>query len=218
MKNKIQLYSFASSNGKKIGIALEEMELSYEAHIINIRKGEQFSEEFTKISPNSKIPAIVDPDGPDGGSISIMESGAILIYLADKSGRFLSTNATLRNETLQWLFFQVGHIGPMFAQFGHFYRNQDKCDHSYPRERYATETRRLLGVLEKRFEENEYLVGNEYSIADIATFTWVWSLSNTYDAREYLKLDEFKNVNVWLEKCLSRPAAIRGAQVCAVPK
>jgi len=213
----IQLYSLATPNGQKVSIAMEEMGISYDAHLINIKTGEQFSDEYIKINPNSKIPAIIDPHSPDGQPLVIMESGAILIYLADKSGKFLSNNPRARSETLQWLFFQVGHVGPMFGQFGHFYRfGKDKCDHPYPLDRYTVETRRLLGVLDKRLKNRSYLVNDEYSIADIATFPWVGCLDNFYAASEDLGLADFKCVQQWYECCANRPAAIRGAKVCVI--
>ena len=162
---KIQLYSLATPNGQKASIMLEETGIEYDAHMINIMKDDQFTPEYVAINPNSKIPSIVDPDGPGGKPISIMESGAILIYVAEKSGKFLPTDPRLRNETLQWLFFQVGHVGPMFGQFGHFFKfAKDNCDHPYPVERYTKETKRLLRVLDDRLEGREYLVGDEYSI------------------------------------------------------
>jgi len=213
----VQLYSLATPNGQKASIALEEMGIPYDAHRIDIREGEQFSDEYIKINPNSKIPAIVDPIGPDGQPLTIMESGAILIYLADKSGKFLSDKARIRSETLQGLFFQVGHVGPMFGQFGHFYRfGKEKCDHPYPIERYSTETKRLLSVLDKRLEGRSFLVNDDYSIADIATFPWVGCLDSFYEAGEYLGLADFNNVQQWYERCTNRPAAQRGAKVCAV--
>ena len=169
--DKIQLYSLATPNGQKVSIALEEMELPYTAHLIDILKGEQFHDNFTAINLNAKIPAIVDPSGPGGGPISIMESGAILIYLAEKSGKLLSPDPRLKCETLQWLFFQAAGVGPMFGQFGHFYKfAKDNCDHPYPVTRYTKETKRLLAVLDKRVSDRSYVAGHEYSIADIATF------------------------------------------------
>lgn len=213
---KIQLYSMATPNGQKASIALEEMELPYEAHFIDIRRGDQFTPEFLAINPNNKIPAIVDPDGPDGRPMTVFESGAILIYLAEKSGKLLSADPRLRSETLQWLFFQVGGVGPMFGQFGHFYKfAREQCDHFYPLQRYTNETKRLLGVLEKRLEGRDYLVGDAYSIADIATFPWVGCLERVYEAREQLDLESFPNVLSWHERCAGRPAARRGAIVCA---
>ncbi len=216
-RSNIQLYSLATPNGQKVSIALEEMDIPYDAHLINIMEDDQFSDEYIKISPNSKIPAIIDLKGPDGEPLTIMESGAILIYLAEKSGKFLSDNPRIRNETLQWLFFQVAHVGPMFGQFGHFYRYaKESCDHPYPLERYSKEAKRLLTVLDKRLDGRTFLVNDEYSIADIATFPWVGCLDQFYEAGEFLGLDEFKHVQQWHERCASRPAAIRGAKVCAI--
>lgn len=215
MTEEIQLYSLATPNGRKVSIALEEMELPYKAFKIDIQKGEQHAREFLLINPNGKIPAIVDPNGPDGKPLAIMESGAILIYLAEKSGKFLSEDPRTRNETLQWLFFQVGHIGPMFGQFGHFFKYaKDNCPHPYPTERYAKETQRLLGVLEERLKGRDFLVGEEYSIADMATFPWVGALDWGYEAREYLNADLYRNVWEWHDRCMERPKTQAGSQVC----
>src|SRR5690606_38540074 len=154
-----------------------------------------------KINPNSKIPAIVDPDGPNGEPLSIFESGAILIYLAEKSKKFLPQQPVLRSETLQWLFFQVGGIGPMFGQFGHFFKYaKDKCNHPYPLERYANETRRLLAVLEKRLEGRTFLVGEQYTIADMSITPWVATLDQFYQAADHLRLSEFPLVQQWVER------------------
>lgn len=216
--NAIQLYSLATPNGQKIGIALEEMGLSYDAHLIDINKGDQFTEEYKKINPNSKIPSIVDLDGPNGKPISIMESGAILIYLAEKTGKFLPKNLALRCQTLQWLFWQVAGVGPMFGQFGHFHVfAKDKCDAPYPEERYTKEVKRLLAVLDTQLMEGPYLVGSEFTIADIAILTWVNALDVVYKSRDYLKMEEFNNVNSWLKHCLDRPAVQRGLLVCKRP-
>lgn len=217
MTEAIQLYSLATPNGQKIGVALEEMEIPYQTHTINIMNNEQFSAEFIKINPNSKIPAIVDPKGPDGKPISIMESGAILIYLAEKSGKFLSSDPRLRSETFQWLFFQVGGVGPMFGQFGHFFKYaKEKCDHPYPLERYSKEVRRLLAVLDKHLDQKKYLVGEQYSIADMATFPWVRCLDTGYEAKEFLNLREFKNVWAWVQRCADRPNTQKGLGVCSM--
>ena len=211
---KIQLYSLATPNGQKVSIALEELGIEYDAHTINIMEDDQFTDKFKSINPNSKIPAIVDPNGPDGKEINIMESGAILLHLAEKSGKLLSSDPRKRNETIQWLFFQMASVGPMFGQFGHFYKYAgDKCDHPYPVKRYATEARRLLAVLDKRLEGRDYLV-DDYSIADIATFPWVSCLDKFYEAGEFLKLSEFKNVNSWLARCMDKPGTQRGLNVC----
>jgi GST-like protein len=217
MSQKLQLYSLATPNGQKIGIALEEMQLEYEAHTVNISKGEQFTEDFIKINPNSKIPALVDPSGPGGQPLSIMESGAILIYLAEKSSQFLSKDARLRSETLQWLFFQVGGVGPMFGQFGHFYKFAvDKCDHPYPLERYKTEAQRLLGVLDKHLNGRNFLVGEDYSIADMATMPWINCLSQFYKAQDILGLENYRHVNLWKERLLARPLTSKGMSVCSL--
>ncbi|MDX2469158.1 MAG: glutathione binding-like protein [SAR324 cluster bacterium] len=213
--SKIQLYSLATPNGVKASIALEEMGLAYDAHTINIMKGDQFTEEFIAVNPNSKIPAITDPDGP-GGEHAVFESGAILLYLAEKTGKFLSADPKLRSETLQWLFFQVGGIGPMFGQFGHFYKYaKDSCDHPYPVERYTKETKRLLTVVEKQLDGKTFLVGEEYSIADIAIFPWVRCLDLFYMASEHLELSSYPNITAWLERILKREATVKGLEVCS---
>lgn len=214
---KIQLYSLATPNGQKVSVALEEMNLPYEAHTINIMKGDQFSPEFVAINPNSKIPAIIDPLGPGNTPIQLFESGAILLYLAEKSGRFLPGDLRKRYITIQWLFFQMAGVGPMFGQFGHFYKYAvDRCQDPYPKERYSTEARRLLGVMDKQLAVNPFISGEEYTIADIATFPWVNCLKVFYNAEEFLKLGEFVHVNRWLTCCLNRPAVKRGMEVCKI--
>lgn len=213
--SKIQLYSLATPNGQKASVALAEMNLAYDAHKIDITKGDQFKDDFIEINPNSKIPAIVDPDGP-GGQHAVFESGAILIYLAEKSGKFLSSDPKLRSETLQWLFFQVGGVGPMFGQFGHFYKYaKDKCDHPYPLKRYTEETKRLLSVLDKRLNDRSFLVGDEYSIADMATFPWVLCLDKFYEAKDHLELGSFKNISPWLNRIKEREKTQKGMHVCS---
>lgn len=213
---KLQLYGLATPNGQKVSIMLEELGLEYDAHTINIMKGDQHTPEYLKLSPNGKIPAIIDPDGPDGKPLSMMESGAILLYLANKYGKLIPKDERAKNECTQWLFFQVGHIGPMFGQFGHFYKYaKDKCEHPYPLERYTNETKRLLNVLNTRLEGRSYLVNEEYTIADITIFPWVNCLSEFYEADGYLELSSFKNVNNWLKSCNDRPASIIGRKVCS---
>eukprot|EP00850_Spirogloea_muscicola_P023665 SM000376S13697 [mRNA] locus=s376:4725:6077:+ [translate_table: standard] len=213
--SKIQLYSLATPNGMKVAIALEEMGLEYEPHLVDIMANDQFSPEFVAVNPNSKIPAIVDPDGPGGAPFNVFESGAILQYLADKTGKFLSKDPARKWETIQWLMFQMGGVGPMFGQLGHFYKyGKDKCDHPYPLERYSKETKRLLGVLEKRLEGREYLIDDGYSIADMATFPWVHCLQVFYEASDLLELQNFPNVLAWKERCASRPATAKGMTVC----
>lgn len=218
MTKPIQLYSLATPNGQKVSIALEEMKLPYEAHTVNILKGEQFEPWFVKVNPNSKIPAITDPDGPRG-EISLMESGAILNYLAKKSGLFLPKDPVKEHDTLQWLFFQMASIGPMFGQFGHFYKYAvDKCDHPYPVERYNNEAKRLLAVLEARLQENEYLAAGEYTIADMAVFPWVVCLDKFYHASEQLGLQDFKAVQKWVGKIAEREAVKKGMEICSIPQ
>lgn len=210
----IELYSFGTPNGRKIPIALEEMGLPYNAHKIDIHEGDQFKPEYIKINPNSKIPTIVDPDGPDGNPLSIMESGAILVYLAQKSKKFYPDDPRLQSEILQWLFFQVGSVGPMFGQFGHFFKYAvDKCKDPYPLERYATESKRILKVLDTRLEGKTFLVGEQYTIADMAIVPWVSCLDTDYNAGKKLNLDEYKNVNSWVKRVLSRPKTSKGMEV-----
>ncbi|MGE0820507.1 MAG: glutathione binding-like protein [Candidatus Binatia bacterium] len=212
--DRIQLYSLATPNGQKVSIALEETGLLYEAHKVNILEGEQFLDEFKAVNPNSKIPAIVDPNGPDSVPLAIFESGAILLHIAEKTGKLLPTNSRRRSEAIQWLFFQMANVGPMFGQFGHFYRfAKEKLP--YAIERYTNEVRRLLKVLETRLNGQPYLVGNEYTVADIATFPWVGCLDWGYHATEDLQLqEEFPQVMSWYARCVERPASVRGAQVC----
>ena len=219
MSDSIQLFSLATPNGQKVSIALEEMGLSYEPHVIDITTGDQFSVDFIKVNPNSKIPAIVDPNGPGGQPINIMESGAILLYLAEKTNKFIPEAPRLRMQTLQWLFFQVAGVGPMFGQFGHFFRyGRENCDHPYPIERYTKEVKRLLGVMETQLSQNSYISGDEYTIADMATFPWVSCLDVFYKGSEHLDLPSFKKVNTWLSKCLDREAVKVGMQVCPFPE
>lgn len=215
--NPIELYSLATPNGQKIGIALEEMGIPYHAHLVNIMKGDQHRSEFLEINPNGKIPAIIDPEGNDGTPLSIFESGAILLHLAKKSKKFLPEHPKEYSETLQWLFFQVGGVGPMFGQFGHFYKYAgDKCDHPYPLERYRSETKRLLGVLEAHLKDRSFLVGEQYTIADMATVPWVNGLSMFYKADDILNLPFYKNVNAWVKAVLDRPKTQAGMKVCAI--
>ncbi|CAM6023423.1 unnamed protein product [Sphagnum balticum] len=217
MSSTIQLYTLGTPNGMKIGIAVEEMELEYDVHIIDITKNDQFTPEFIAINPNSKIPAIVDPDGPDGKPLTVFESGAILLYLAQKTGKFLSHDPRLKWETIQWLFFQMAGVGPMFGQFGHFFKYaKEKCKDPYPVERYANEVKRLLGVLEKRLEGREYLIDDGYSIADMATMPWVYTLERFYHAEEKLEVASFPNVVAWKARCLAHPATARGMKVGSI--
>ena len=214
----IQLYSFPTPNGVKVAIALEELGLPYEPHLVSIMNDDQKTPEFLSLNPNNNIPAIIDPHGPDGKPLALFESGAILMWLAEKTGKLMSSDAALRLETMQWLFFQIGGIGPMFGQFGYFFKFAgSKMEDPHARDRYRDETRRLLGVLEKRLEGREFIMGDEYTIADIATFPWVRTLRDFYAASEALSLPDYPNVMAWLEICLARPAVQRGLKIPAVP-
>lgn len=213
---RLQLYSLATPNGQKVGVALEEMELPYEAHLVNIMEDDQFTDAFKAINPNSKIPALIDPDGPDGRPLAIMESGAILLHLADKTGKMISSDPRERSETIQWLMFQMGGAGPMFGQFGHFHKfMRDKVKDPYPVERYTKEARRLVGVIEGRLEGRNYIVGSDLSIADAALFPWVQTLGGFYEGAEVLGLSDFPLTQAWLDRCMARPAVQRGVKICA---
>ena len=193
------------------------MNLEYDSYTIDIRKNDQFTDHFISMNPNSKIPVIVDPNGPTGKTITIFESGAILLYLAEKTNLFIPTDPDEKYECLQWLFFQMGGIGPMFGQFGHFFKYGGKdCTDPYPLSRYTNETKRLLGVLEKRLSGREYIVANEYTIADMAIFPWVGCLQKFYEATDHLNLKEFKETIKWYEKCSSREKAIIGSDICSL--
>lgn len=212
----IQLYSFPTPNGVKVSIALEELGLPYEAHRISIMDNDQMTPEFLSLNPNNKIPAIIDPNGPDGTPLALFESGAILLWLAEKTGKLLPADPAARLETLQWLFFQIGGVGPMFGQFGYFYKFAgSKMEDPHARDRYRGETRRLLGVLEKRLEGRDFIAGSDYSIADIALFPWVRTLRDFYAASDVLALPEYARVMSWMETCLARPASQRGITIPA---
>jgi len=203
----IQLYTWATPNGKKVSVMLEEVELPYEVHSINIAKGDQLKPEYLAINPNNKIPAIIDIDGPGGKPLKLFESGAILMYLAEKTGKFLPQEMAKRYEVIQWLMFQMGGVGPMFGQANYFYRLEEKV--SFAIERYYKEAIRLYKVLEQTLGQRDYLAG-DYSIADIATYPWV----GRHDGHN-VKLEEFPNVKRWFETISQRPAVKRGM---AVPK
>ena len=209
--DRIQLYSLPTPNGVKASIMLEETGLPYEAHLVSFGSDDQMTPEFLSLNPNNKIPAMIDPDGPGGKPMPIWESGAILIYLAEKTGKFMLTDPVARYECLQWLMFQMGGVGPMFGQLGHFYKfAADKITDQYPTDCYLNESRRLLGVLDGRLSDRDYIMGADYTIADIATAPWVRTLTNTYDAGEALGLDGFTNVVDWRDRILSRPAVEKG--------
>ena len=214
---RLQLYSLPTPNGVKVSIMLEEIGLAYEPHFIAIFENENWTEEYLSLNPNGKIPAILDPEGPKGAPVALFESGAILIYLAEKSGQLLSADPARRYQTIQWLMFQMGAIGPMFGQVGFFNKFAGKAwEDKRPLQRYVAETKRLLGVLETRLEGRDWLM-DEYSIADIATLGWVRNLITFYEARELVDYDSLTNVPVWLERGLARPAVQRGLQIPARP-
>ncbi|MEX3007128.1 glutathione binding-like protein [Hoeflea sp. TYP-13] len=211
---KLQLYSFPTPNGVKISIALEELGLPYEAHLADIIEDDQKTSEFLSLNPNGKIPTIIDPDGPGGEPIGIFESGAILLYLAEKTDKLIPADPVGRLECIQWLFFQMAGIGPMFGQYGHFYKFMaDKLKDPYPIERYENETRRLLGVLDDRLTGRTWIMDDEYTIADIATFPWVRTVRDFYEAGDAVGLDDFTYVTAWLERCVERPASQKGLTI-----
>ncbi len=204
----IQLYSLATPNGVKISIALEEMGLAYDAHLVDFGRNDQFSPAFLSLNPNNKIPAILDPDGPGGRPLALFESGAILIYLAEKSGKLLPRAD--RYEVLQWLMFQIGGIGPMFGQLGYFHSYAGKeIDDPRPKERYRSEVERLLKVLDKALEGRDWIAG-DYSIADIAIGPWLRGLRDFYKAGDLVGWDGLRNVPAYLDRFLARPAVQRG--------
>ncbi len=203
--DRIQLYSWPTPNGIKVSAMLEETGLPYEPHLIRL-SGDVTSPEFLSLNPNNKIPAIVDPDGPDGEPLPLFESGAILIYLADKSGHFLPSGAA-RYETIQWLMWQMGGVGPMFGQLGFFNKFAGReIEDKRPRTRYADEAKRLLNVLNQRLEGRDWVMGENYTIADMALWPWVRGL-DFYEAKELVGFAGYKNVGPWLDRALARPAS-----------
>jgi GSH-dependent disulfide-bond oxidoreductase len=204
----IDLYTWATPNGRKVSIMLEEAELAYEVHAVNLQKGDQFKPEYLAINPNNKIPAIIDRDGPGSKAYTLFESGAILIYLAEKTGRLMPKESRARYEVIQWLMFQMGGVGPMFGQAHNFFR-YDPEQGSYGVERFKKEVARLYGVMDKRLGENPFLAG-EYSIADIATYPWV----SRYEMHR-TKLEDFPNIKRWFDTISARSGVQRGM---AVPK
>ena len=214
--DRLQLYSLTPPNGVKVSILLEELGLPYEAHLVDISKDETWTPEFLSLNPNGKIPAIIDPDGPGGKPLALFESGAILVYLAEQAGRFLPTDPAARYETLQWVFFQMAAIGPMFGQVGFFHKYAGReFEDKRPRDRYVAESRRLLGVLEGRLEGRTWIMGDDYTIADIAILGWVRNLVEHYGAGELVGYADFPRVAAWLARGLARPAVQRGLSVPA---
>ena len=209
--DRIQLYSLPTPNGVKVSVMLEETRLAYEPHLVRFDTNDQMSPEFLSLNPNNKIPAILDPDGPDGRPLPLFESGAILIYLADKSGQFMPRDPAGRYETLQWLMFQMGGVGPMFGQVGFFnkFAGKDYAD-KRPRDRYVAESRRLLGVLDRQLSDRAWIVGDDYTIADMATFPWVNNLVGFYEAGDLVGIADFPHVTRALQSFLARPAVVKG--------
>jgi GST-like protein len=212
--DRLQLYSLPTPNGVKVSIMLEEIGLPYEVHLVDFNKDDQKTPEFLSLNPNGKIPAIIDPDGPGGQPLPLFESGAILQYLAEKTGRLLPQDPARRYQTIQWVYFQMGGIGPMFGQVGFFYKFAGKeIADKRPLERYVAESRRLLDVIEQRLEGRQWIMDDDYTIADISMFGWVRNLIGFYGARELVAFDALKHVPVWLERGLARPTVERGLNI-----
>ena len=214
--DRIQLYSVPTPNGIKVSVMLEETGLPYEPHRISFEAKEQLSPAFLSLNPNNKIPAIIDPNGPDGRPLGVFESGAILMYLAEKTGRFILPGAAGRYATLQWLMFQMGGIGPMFGQVGFFHKfGGRQYEDKRPRDRYVEEAKRLLGVIDERLRGRSWMMGDTYTIVDIAIFPWVRNLVGLYEAGDLVGIGNFPQVTRALEAFLARPAVIRGLNIPA---
>ncbi|HEY8538215.1 MAG TPA: glutathione S-transferase N-terminal domain-containing protein [Steroidobacteraceae bacterium] len=212
--DRLQLYAINSPNGVKASIMLEETGLPYEPHLVDFSKDDQRSPEFRSLNPYGKIPAIIDPDGPGGKPLALFESGAILLYLAEKTGKFLPRDPSARYETIQWVIFQVANIGPLFGQVGFFYRFEGRnWEDKRPLEHYVSESRKLLEVINARLETREWIMGREYTIADIAIFPLVRNLIGYYDAGDLVRISDFPHVLRALDAFLGRPAVIRGVKI-----
>ncbi|SHH15196.1 glutathione S-transferase N-terminal domain-containing protein [Massilia sp. CF038] len=213
---RLQLYSLPTPNGVKVSIMLEETGLAYEPHLVSFETNDQLSPEFLSLNPNNKIPAIIDPDGPGAKPLALFESGAILLYLAEKTGQLLPRDPARRYETIQWVMFQMGGIGPMFGQLGFFHKFAGKeYEDKRPRDRYVAESKRLLGVLDKHLATRQWMMGDEYSIADIAIFPWVNNLVNFYGAGELVEYERFANVKRAVAAFVARPAVQKGLNIPA---
>ena len=214
--DRIQLYSLPTPNGVKVSIALEELGLPYEPHLVSFDTNDQMSPEFLSLNPNNKIPAIIDPHGPGGQPLALFESGAILIYLAEKTGQLMPHDAAARYETIQWLMWQMGGLGPMFGQLGFFHKFAGKdYEDKRPRDRYVAESRRLLGVLDQRLTGRPWVVGDTYTVADIAIWPWVRNLVGFYGAGELVEFGQFKEIERVLAAFIQRPAVAKGLNIPA---
>lgn len=213
--DRLQLYGLPTPNGVKVSIMLEEIGLPYEPHLVDIGSNESWTPEFLSLNPNGKIPAILDPDGPGGEPLALFESGAILLYLAEKTGQLLPADPARRYETIQWVFWQMGGPGPMFGQLGFFHKFAGRgYEDKRPHERYRAESERLLKVLETRLEDGRpWIMGDDYTIADVSLLGWVRNLIGFYEAREIVHFDDLKHVPDWLERGLARPAVQRGLTI-----
>ena len=212
--DRIQLYGLPTPNGVKVSITLEELGLPYEVHAVRIGQNETWTPEYLSLNPNGKIPAIIDPDGPGGKPLALFESAAILLYLADKTGRLMPTDPGQRYEAIQWLFFQMGAIGPMFGQVGFFHKFAGReYEDKRPLQRYVAESKRLLGVLEDRLASQTWMVGDEYTMVDISLIGWVRNINGFYEAGELVEYDKLRHVPAWLERGLARPAVQRGLNI-----
>ena len=212
--DRLQLYSTPTPNGVKVSIMLEETGLAYEPHYIDIGANDTWGPEFLSLNPNGKIPAILDPSGPGGKPVGLFESGAILLYLAEKTGKLLPADPVRRIETIQWVFFQMAAIGPMFGQVGFFHKFAGReYEDKRPLQRYVNESKRLLGVLEARLRDRPWIMGGDYTIADISMIGWVRNLIGFYGAGELVAYDKLKHVPAWLERGLLRPAVQRGLEI-----
>jgi GST-like protein len=212
--DRLQLYSLPTPNGVKVSIMLEEIGLPYEPHTINIGTNESWTPEFLSLNPNGKIPAIIDPDGPGGKPLGLFESGAILLYLAEKTGKLMSKDPAKRYETIEWVFFQMASIGPIFGQVGFFHKFAGReYEDKRPLKRYVDESKRLLGVIETRLAERQWIMGDDFTIADISMLGWVRNLVGFYGAGELVEYGKLKLVPAWLERALSRPAVERGLNI-----
>jgi GSH-dependent disulfide-bond oxidoreductase len=212
--DRLQLYSLPTPNGVKVSIMLEETGLPYEVHLVSFDTNDQTSPEFLSLNPNNKIPAMIDPNGPGGKPLALFESGAMLVYLAAKTGQLMPRDDAAKYETLQWLMFQMGGVGPMFGQLGFFHKFAGKdYEDKRPRDRYVAETKRLLNVLNERLAKREWIMGNEYTIADIATFPWVNNLIGFYGAGEIVGISDFPHVTRAVKAFVARPAVARGLSI-----